>query len=80
MLSTLGHDPLRCPRCGGEMWLWQVWHPRYGMIYDELERMKVGVYERVERSICRRVESDRAGDAGVGSDGELQLPLFTLPA
>jgi len=80
MLSTLGRDPLRCPRCGGEVWLWQVWHPQYGVIYDELERMKVGVYERVERSICRRVESDRAGDAGVGSDGDLQLPLFTLPA
>src|SRR5437773_2434673 len=37
MRATLGRDPLRCPRCGGEMWLWQIWHPQYGVIYDELE-------------------------------------------
>jgi hypothetical protein len=80
MLSTLGRDPLRCPRCGRDMWLWQIWHPQYGVIYDELERMKVGVYERAERPVCRPTESDRAGDAGPGSDGHVQLPLFVLPA
>ncbi|SRR6266545_2165394 len=80
MRSAFGHDPLVCPRCGGAMWLWQVWHPQYGMVYDELERMKQGVYERVERPICRPIDPDRAGDAGVGSDGGLQLPLFALPA
>jgi Putative transposase/Transposase zinc-binding domain len=78
--ATLGRDPLICPRCGSELWLWQVWHPQYGVVYDELERMKAGVYERVERPVCRGVESDRAGDAGPGSDGDLQLPLFTVPA
>ncbi len=78
--ATLGRDPLICRRCGSELWLWQVWHPHYGVVYDELERMKAGVYERVERPICRRVDSDRARDAGVGSDGYLQLPLFALPA
>jgi len=78
--ATLGRDPLICRRCGSELWLWQVWHPHYGVVYDELERMKAGVYERVERPICRRVDSDRARDAGVGSDGDLQLPLFALPA
>src|SRR6266545_3008063 len=36
MLAAFRHDPLLCPRCGGAMWLWQVWHPRYGVIYDEL--------------------------------------------
>jgi hypothetical protein len=80
MRATLGRDPLVCPRCGGEMWLWQVWHPQYGVIYDELERMKAGVYERVERPVCRPIESDRAGDAGAGSDGHVQVPLFTLSA
>jgi Putative transposase/Transposase zinc-binding domain len=80
MLSTLGRDPLRCPGCGGDMWLWQIWHPQYGVIYDELERMKVGVYERAFRPVCRPTESDRAGDAGSGPDGHVQLPLFALPA
>jgi hypothetical protein len=23
-----GRDPLRCNHCGGELWLWQVWHPK----------------------------------------------------
>jgi Putative transposase/Transposase zinc-binding domain len=81
MRATLGRDPLVCPRCGGEMWLWQVWHPHYGVVYDELERMKAGVYEqRDQRPVCRGVDGDRAGDAGAGSDGDLQLPLFTLSA
>ena len=78
--SAFGSDPLVCPRCGREMWLWQVWHPQYGVVYDELERMKAGVYERVERPVCRGVDCDRAGDAGPGSDGHVQLPLFTLSA
>src|SRR5437867_11136121 len=25
--SAFGHDPLVCPRCGGALWLWPVWHP-----------------------------------------------------
>jgi putative transposase/transposase-like zinc-binding protein len=80
MRTAFGRDPLICPRCGGEMWLWQIWHPQYGVVYDDLERMKAGVYERVERPVCRAVESDRARDAGVGSDGHVQVPLFAVSA
>lgn len=80
MRSAFGRDPLVCPRCGRTMWLWQVWHPQYRVVYDELERMKAGVYERVERPVCGGVDPDRAGDAGLGSDGHVQLPLFTLSA
>ncbi len=78
MQATIGREMLRCPRCGGDMWLWQIWHPQYGVIYDELERMKQGIYERPERSVCRPVEPDRARDAGVGANGHVQLPLFTV--
>ena len=28
VLASPGRDPLRCPRGGGVMLLWQVWHPR----------------------------------------------------
>jgi hypothetical protein len=80
MRAAFGCDPLLCPRCGGEMWLWQLWHPHYGVIYDELERMKAGVYERVDRPVCCGVECDRARDAGLGSDGYIQVPLFRLSA
>jgi len=41
MRAAFGRDPLLCPRCGHELWLWQIWHPHSGVIYDELERMKV---------------------------------------
>src|SRR5437763_10180439 len=44
VLASTGHDPLRCTRCGGEMMLWQVWHPRYGVVYDELQAIKRGGY------------------------------------
>jgi hypothetical protein len=78
--AAFGRDPLACPRCGQEMWLWQIWHPQYGVVYDELERMKVGVYERAERSLCRGTEFDRAGDAGAELARYSQVALFAPPA
>ena len=44
VLASTGRDPLRCTRCGGEMMLWKVWHPRYGVVYDELHEIKRGRY------------------------------------
>ena len=41
-----GLDPLRCQQCGAQLWLWRVWHPDYGVIYDEGEAIKAGQYER----------------------------------
>jgi hypothetical protein len=32
VLASTGRDPLRCARCGRERLLWQVWHPRYGVV------------------------------------------------
>ena len=72
VLASTGRDPLRCTRCGGEMILWQVWHPRYGVVYDELYEIKRGRY------------GPRRGippDAGTGGDGEkpiIQLALTGL--
>ena len=34
LIQTYGLDPLRCPRCGEEMELWRIWHPKYGDIFD----------------------------------------------
>jgi len=42
--QSTGRDPLRCPQCGGEMAVWQIWHPTYGVIYDEGEVIKQGTY------------------------------------
>ena len=40
--QSTGRDPLRCPYCQHEMGLWRIWHPTYGVIYDELGAMRRG--------------------------------------
>jgi hypothetical protein len=42
--QSTGRDPFRCPHCGAEMEMWRVWHPTYGVIYDEGEVIKRGTY------------------------------------
>jgi hypothetical protein len=42
--NSTGRDPLICPHCGEEMGLWRIWHPRYGVIYDEAQVIKRGTY------------------------------------
>jgi hypothetical protein len=42
--QSLGRDPLICPHCQQEMGVWKVWHPKYGVVYDELEKIRKGRY------------------------------------
>ena len=42
--QSTGRDPLRCPHCQHEMGVWRIWHPTYGVIYDEGEVIKRGTY------------------------------------
>jgi hypothetical protein len=49
--KSTGRDPLLCPHCRSEMGLWRIWHPAYGVVYDEGERIERGTYESsVQRS------------------------------
>jgi len=41
---STGRDPLICPHCRGEMGVWRIWHPTYGVIYDEVQVIKRGTY------------------------------------
>jgi hypothetical protein len=43
-VQSTGRDPFCCPHCGAEMEGWRVWHPTYGVIYDEGEVIKRGTY------------------------------------
>src|SRR5437764_1309430 len=61
VLASTGRDPLRCTRCGGEMMLWKVWHPRYGVIYNELHEIKRGRYGP-PRGIPPDAKANRDGD------------------
>src|SRR5499426_3291713 len=38
-----GRDPLVCPHCQSAMGIWRIWHPTYGVIYDEGEVIKRGM-------------------------------------
>jgi len=42
--QSTGRDPLVCPHCQHEMGVWSIWHPTYGVIYDEGEVIKRGTY------------------------------------
>src|SRR5712664_2637261 len=42
--QSTGRDPLICPHCQSEMGVWRLWHPTYGVIYDEGEMIKRGTY------------------------------------
>ena len=42
--QSTGRDPFRCPHCQREMEVWRIWHPTYGVIYDEGEMIKRGTY------------------------------------
>jgi Putative transposase len=49
--TSTGRDPLICPHCRGEMGLWRIWHPTYGVVYDEGEMIKRGRYRaRAQRA------------------------------
>ena len=42
--QSTGRDPLICPRCKAEMGIWKIWHPKYGVIDDELKVIRRGQY------------------------------------
>src|SRR5215472_17486505 len=42
--QSTGRNPLICPHCRGEMGVWRIWHPAYGVIYDEVQVIKRGTY------------------------------------
>jgi hypothetical protein len=31
---SFGIDPFKCPKCGERLILYEVWHPKYGTVYD----------------------------------------------
>ncbi len=69
-----GRDPMLCSYCGSEMDLHRVWHPKYGIIHDELEHIKAGKYEVDEGN-------DGRGGASVRPPTrDVELSLFPLQA
>ena len=67
-----GYDPMKCRCCGGKMGLWKIWHPKYGLIYDESENIKSGKYEPYP------ADEGRGGHSVWSSSRGVQLSLFAL--
>ena len=42
--QSMGRDPCICQYCRRELEVWRIWHPTYGVIYDEGEVIKRGTY------------------------------------
>ena len=40
--QSTGRDPFICPHCHHEMGVWRIWHPTYGVIYDECQAIARG--------------------------------------
>jgi hypothetical protein len=70
-----GKDPLICPHCRSQMEIWKVWHPDYGVIYDELEEMKKSKYEWKEKEAIARENNKKTIWPAAK---RVQLPLFSV--
>lgn len=80
-------DPFICSVCGGEMILWKIWHPKYGVIYDEEEEgYKRYKYREISEEILKMkrdeyetkfgtTDSGRIKNDGSGDLLQLSLPL-----
>ena len=72
-MQAFGRDPLRCPRCGEEMELWRIWHPKYGDLFD-LGRDSPGVELFDEQNLA----NGKAQEFLEGSRWASQLSLFPV--
>ncbi|WKZ22408.1 MAG: transposase [Candidatus Brocadiaceae baterium WH-1] len=70
-----GKDPFICEHCGQEMEVCTIWHPRYGVIYDELDEIRRGKYEQKAKEAIGEGGNRRA----VRSSTEgVQISLFSM--
>jgi transcription initiation factor IIE alpha subunit len=75
--ESTGKDPFICPRCGEEMGLWKIWHPKYGIIYSELEEMRKGKYEKYETKAKEATANTNSGGGTIRpAPKRVQLSLF----
>jgi hypothetical protein len=74
--ESTGKDPFICSRCGQEMGIWRIWHPKYGTMYDEFEELKKGKYETKKEQAS--VNEGDTGRAVRPSPKRVQLSLCGL--
>ena len=52
--EAFGIDPFRCKKCGSEMELDEIYHPKYGVLYDSWKALTGDQYGRDERNALWR--------------------------
>lgn len=48
--ESFGKDPVKCPHCGQEMELWEIWHPEKGFLYHVFHEEKTPIGRRLKRN------------------------------
>ena len=71
-----GHrDPLICNKCGDTMFLYFIWHPKYGYIYDFWDKAEPYEPERKERA---RTETSGATGNREGTPVQMLMPFMQV--
>ena len=71
-LEVSKKNPWICSFCGGEMRLWKIWHPDYGVLFDEYERIK-------KEGMLFSLLNQRGGGCAVRpAPKRIQLSLFPV--
>ncbi|HHY81128.1 MAG TPA: IS91 family transposase [Clostridiales bacterium] len=66
IMKSFGHDPLSCPKCGGEMVLNDIVYKKYGSMLARMKRRMFEAYEKEEKEILKSL-------GGQGEGGGLSL-------
>ena len=67
LIETFGVDPFICTSCGNEMMLWEIWHHKYGLIYNVLDKSN---YKNIINEI------DEFGKIRIDTNESQQICLF----
>ena len=54
LIESFGVNPYICKKCGKDMILWEIWHYKYGLIYNALDKSnykKIIYEETIEKEI-----------------------------
>jgi len=72
MLKEFNVDPCKCPRCGKEMELVKIWHPKYGDIYDLFET-GIEVKSIAQNKKNQKAKKEKETRSDYRADGNLSL-------
>ena len=71
MIETFGVNPFLCTSCSNEMMLWEIWHRKYGVIYNIFDKSNYkNIINEIDQFKPRRI---------VDTDESDQMPELVCP-